>query len=114
MKRIVPSRDQYDRFREAYTEKRLDELDKELSNEEHDGSSIGDSSGSSGGSQTNESDSSNASDSELSSEKKARRAQRRDYLNQYVAWLWRYWPTALLLIVLSLLAAVLELSLIHI
>ncbi len=95
MKRIVPSRKLYDRFRTAYAEKRLRELDRELSNEEHDGDTArktdGDEDAGAGEGQRPE-------------------ASRREYLGLYIRWLWRYWPTATLLIVLSLLVAAFELT----
>ena len=84
MKRIVPSRQLYDRFRQAYTEQRLREFDRELSNEEQD----------------DEQDEGHGRPW----------SQRRDYLRQYVRWLWRHWPTAVLLIVMSFSAAALDMT----
>ena len=96
MKRISRSRDLYNRFRKAYAEKQLRELDRELSNEE-----LEDESSTNGNADTAE---------RPDDEKIVKRAKRRDYLSQYVRWLWRYWPTAIMLIVLSLSAAVLEMT----
>ena len=41
---------------------------------------------------------------------RSKKDRRRHYLRNYVRWLWKFWPTVVLLIVLSLVAAVLELA----
>ncbi len=41
---------------------------------------------------------------------RSKKDRRRHYLRNYVRWLWKFWPTVVLLVVLSLVAAVLELA----
>ncbi|MCA9218534.1 MAG: ABC transporter ATP-binding protein, partial [Planctomycetales bacterium] len=41
---------------------------------------------------------------------RSKKDRRRHYLGNYVRWLWKFWPTVVLLVVLSLLSAVLELA----
>jgi ATP-binding cassette subfamily B protein/subfamily B ATP-binding cassette protein MsbA len=80
MIRLQPSRHYYDRFREAFVKGKLKDHDRELDGEKQ----TDDDEGSSG--------------------------HRREYLREYIRWLWRYWRTAVLLIVLSLVIAALEMT----
>jgi ATP-binding cassette subfamily B protein/subfamily B ATP-binding cassette protein MsbA len=82
MIRLLPSRHHYDRFREAFSKGTLKELDRKLDGEK-----------------------------EPDEDKTGKWShKRRDHLRDYVRWLWRYWPTAVLLILLSLTIAALEMS----
>lgn len=82
MIRLLPSRHHYDRFRKAFSEGKLKQHDRTLEGERPE----------------------TEDDNNQPSEK------RREYLREYVRWLWRYWPTAVLLILLSLVIATLEMT----
>ena len=82
MIRLLPSRHHYEKFRDAFRKGKLKELDKKLDGE---------------------------LDIEQEEEDKPS-GKRKEYLRDYVTWLWRYWPTAILLMVLSLVIAALEMT----
>ena len=76
MIRLDPSKRRYDRFRQAFRQRKTDAL--------------------------------SIYRDETKDRERAEQPERRRYLRQYVSWLWRYWPTAVLLIVLALVSATLE------
>ena len=78
----------YERFRAAYAERRYQELARKG----------GDANGK------------EPKDDQDSAKKKKLSWGSDGHLRSYIRWLWHYWPTALLLIVLSLLAAVLDMT----
>ncbi|MCA9262770.1 MAG: ABC transporter ATP-binding protein [Planctomycetales bacterium] len=100
MRRLEPSRQLYDRFRREFAERKLDKSEQQ--DDEQNGSTyvqaddnlaIADGDGKGKG-----------------NKRRAKSRQRRDYLRQYVRWLGRYWPTAALLMVLSLLSAAMDMT----
>ena len=78
MSRLRSSRKFYERFRKAYRKNELKKLSKEQWKDSK------------------------------SDQGRASKEDQRAYLRDYVRWLWRYWPSAVVLMVLSLFMAILE------